>query len=60
MTAKEFVKEKYPKSRAERHRLRNGRTYWLIRNRNNTMYISSGKSEKNAWENAKKKILQET
>lgn len=56
MTAKEYVKEKYPKSRAERHRELNGKTYWLIRNRNNTMPISSGKSEKNAWENAKNHI----
>lgn len=62
MTAKEFVKERYPKARAERHRTGSnttyGETYWLIRNGRETMYMASGKSESNAWVNAKKKILE--
>ena len=51
MTAKEFVKERYPKARAERHRTGSnttfGETYWLIRNGRETMYIASGKSKRN-------------
>lgn len=35
-----------------------GETYWLIRNGRETMYIASGKSESNAWVNAKKRILE--
>lgn len=62
MTAKEFVKEKFPKARAERHV--QGRiiglqkTYWLIRNGRETMYMSSGNTESNAWVNAKKMIIE--
>lgn len=62
MEAKEFVKERYPKARAERHRKGSntffGDTYWLIRNGMETMYMASGKSESDAWLNAKKKILE--
>lgn len=49
MTAKEFVKEKYPKASAERHvsGMIKGlqEVYWLIRDGRNTMYMASGNSE---------------
>lgn len=57
MTAKEFVKQHYPKARAERQV--KGRiaglkeVYWLIRPAIGEMYIASGKTESNAWVNAK-------
>jgi hypothetical protein len=57
MTAKEFVQSKIPHARAERHKsgMIKGlqRTYWLIRKLGETMYISSGNTESNAWKNAK-------
>jgi len=62
MTAKEFVKEKYPNARAERQvrGMIKGmqEVYYLIRDGRNTMYMASGKSESNAWVNAKKDILE--
>ena len=62
MTAKEFVKERYPNARAERQ-VRGvikgmQEVYYLIRDGRNTMYMASGKSESNAWVNAKKYILE--
>ena len=63
MTAKEFVRSKYPSANSERHvsGMIKGfqEVYWLIRNGRNTMYIASGKSESNAWVNAKKHILEQ-
>ena len=61
MTAKEFVKQHYPKARAERQvqdgRVKGaGKPYWLIRPELYAMYIASGTSESNAWVNAKKFI----
>ena len=62
MTAKEFVLNKYPKAKSEKH-IR-GRimgmqeTYWLIRNQGDTMYLESGKTEINAWVNTKKMIIE--
>ena len=62
MTAKEFVKERYPNARAERQvrGMIKGmqEVYDLIRDGRNTMYMASGKSESNAWVNAKKYILE--
>lgn len=62
MTAKEFVKTKIPNARAERQvkGMIKGmqEVYWLIRNGRETMYFADGKSESNAWVNAKKKILE--
>lgn len=62
MTAKEFVKSKMPNARAERHvrGMIKGmqEVYWLIRNGSQTMYFSSGKSESNAWVEAKKRIIE--
>jgi len=57
MTAKEFVKSKYPKAKKERHVTRDRRVYFLIRNGNDYMYLSSGDTESKAWVNAKEIIL---
>lgn len=61
MTAKEFVKERIPNARSERQvsGMIKGmqEVYYLIRDGRNTMYIASGKTESNAWVNAKKFIL---
>lgn len=61
MTAKEFVKSKIPNARAERQvsgRIKGlQEVYWLVREGRNTMYLASGKTESNAWVNAKKLIL---
>ncbi len=61
MTAKEFVKSRLPKAKAERHvqgRIKGMQTvYHLIRDGRNYMYIASGKTESNAWVNAKKFII---
>jgi len=63
MTAKEFVQEKYPNTIAERQVRGNTKgfkeIYFLIRDGRNTMYMASGKSESNAWVNAKKFILKQ-
>ena len=56
MTAKEIVKEHMPKARAERQKTNRGETYWLIRNGRDYMYFAEGKTESNAWVNAKKII----
>lgn len=60
MTAKEFIKEKYPNAKAEkqiRGRIKGMQeAYYLIRDGINTMYLASGTSESNAWVNAKKAI----
>jgi len=62
MTAKEFVKSRLPNARAERHvsgqikGLQN--VYYLIRVIGQSMYVAEGKTESNAWANAKKNILQ--
>lgn len=62
MTAKEFVQSKIPNARAERQvkgRVKGlQEVYYLIREGRNTMYIASGKTESNAWVNAKKSILE--
>lgn len=59
MTAKEFVKNKMPKARAERHvegRIA-GKPYWLIRNGNENMYFAIGDTQLKAWMEAKKKLI---
>lgn len=62
MTAKEFVKLKIPTATSERHvqgMIRGlQEIYWLIRERGKTMYFATGKTESNAWVNAKKKIIE--
>jgi len=60
MTAKEFVKSRMPKARSERHvkGMIKGmqEVYWLIRDGRENMYFSCGKTESNAWVEAKKKL----
>lgn len=56
MTAKEFVKSKYPKARSERHKITHGKTYWLIRDGNAFMYMAEGETESKAWIKAKQKL----
>ena len=60
MTSKEFVQNELPNARCERQVKGNIKglqeVYFLIRNGRETMYIASGKSESNAWVNAKKFI----
>lgn len=63
MTAKEFVKIKFPRATSERHvkgRIKGlQEVYYLIReNRLANMYMATGKSESNAWVNAKKHIIE--
>lgn len=61
MTAKEYVRSKLPHARAERHiegRIV-GVPYWLIRDGRNTMYLAIGKTESNAWMNAKKWLMKQ-
>lgn len=63
MTSKEFVKSKFPNARAERQvegRIKGlQKVYYLIRDGRNTMYMASGKTESNAWVNAKNVILKQ-
>ena len=60
MTSKEFVKEHYPNTRAERQvkGMIKGmqEVYYLIRDGRNNMYMAIGNSKSNAWVNAKKSI----
>lgn len=62
MTAKEFVLQKYPKAKSEKHikgKVKGMQeAYWLIRNQGDTMYLASGKTESNAWSNTKKMIVE--
>lgn len=63
MTAKDFVKSKVPTARAERQvkgRIKGFQeVYYLIRAGGDTMYMASGKTESNAWVNAKKFIIEQ-
>ena len=52
MTEIEEIKNRFPKMKSERHRKKNGEVYYLIRNGNNSMYRSEGKSKKEAWKKA--------
>jgi len=56
MTAKEYVKSKKPTARAERQTTNGRESYWLIRELGQYMYIASGKTQSNAWVNAKASI----
>lgn len=62
MKAKDFVLQKYPKARAEKH-VEGGRvkgikkSYWLIRPELYKMYIGSGDTESKAWIDAKENII---
>lgn len=56
MTSKDFVKSRYPKAKAERQVTNNKEVYWLVRRSFGAMYMAVGKSETNAWVNAKNSI----
>ena len=59
MTAKEFVKSRFPKARAEKQyafAMIGKRAYYLIRNGDDYMYMASGETESKAWVNTKKMI----
>lgn len=61
MTAKEFVKSKYPNARSEKQisGIIKGMqsSYWLIRDGNCRMYLAEGKTEAKAWKATKELIL---
>lgn len=59
MTAKEFVLQHKPTVKAERQSTREimgRRSYWLIREKDQYMYFSQGKTQGQAWANAKRRI----
>jgi hypothetical protein len=58
MTAKEFVKSKYPNARSERQVTGYNKSYYLIRLGREYIYFSSGDTESKAWVAAKKKIME--
>lgn len=59
-TSKDFVKEKYPTAYAQKHQKYNQfmtiQYYWLIRKLGDTYYLGEGKTEAQAWQDAKEKI----
>lgn len=61
MTAKEFVQSKMSDMNSEKHvsgKIKGmQKTYWLIRQKYNTMYFAEGETESKAWKNAKERIL---
>jgi hypothetical protein len=61
MTAKEFVKDRFPNAKAEKHieGMIMGliKPYYLIRGGRSYMYLSSGKTASNAWVKAKEHII---
>ena len=64
MTAKEFVIQHMPNAKSERnvdgHIKGMSTPYWLIRNgRENMYFVSSYKSESNAWVLAKQRIIKQ-
>lgn len=64
MTAKAFVKNHYPNARAVRYKTNNvfdKKGYWLCwttLKREQSLKLSEGTSESNAWVNAKKNIVE--
>jgi hypothetical protein len=62
MTAKEFVQSKRPNAFVEKGKMQDARgnltNYWLVMVHEDFSYIASGKSESNAWVNAKKAIIE--
>ena len=60
MTAKEYVKEKYPKARVEFYKSNSslGGGHWLCWTEFRGDRLSEGKTASNAWVNAKKRILE--
>lgn len=60
MTAKDFVKSKFPKAKAERQKTNGGEVCYLIRDGRNTMYMADGNTESKAWKSAKENIERST
>jgi len=61
MKAKEFVKSKYPNAKAKKYRNHGpfNKAYWLIWSdyqSENPIRLSEGKTESNAWVNAKNNL----
>lgn len=59
MTAKNFVQNKFPKAAAERQVQGDNTVYWLIRDGRAYFYMAQGKTQAEAWKNAKKKIQEQ-
>ena len=63
MTAKEFVKLRFPKARVQNYKTNNvfdKNGYWLCwADHTGSKRLSEGKSESNAWVNAKKYIIEQ-
>jgi hypothetical protein len=59
-TAKEFVQTHFPRARAERHKQGNiigmSKSYYLIRDGREVMYMASGDTEAKAWKQAKEVV----
>lgn len=59
-TAKEFVQTHFPRARAERHkqgRIKGmSKSYYLIRDGREYMYMASGDTEAKAWKQAKEVV----
>ena len=53
LSAEDFVKSILPKAKSERQTTNGGESYYLIREGMQTMYLASGKTKSEAWENAK-------
>ena len=61
MTSKEFVLQRVPNAKPERHVTGYGlfkSVYYLIRDGRNTMYLSEGETESKAWVNAKQRLIE--
>jgi hypothetical protein len=60
-TPKEFVKTYFPKARAEKHKYGRivgaSKSYYLIRDGREVMYMASGDTEAKAWKQAKEVVL---
>lgn len=57
MKAKDYVSSFLPKVKEEKHLKNNKKSYWIIRNGRQTMPMSSGETKKEAWDNAREKLL---
>ena len=59
-TPKEFVRTYFPRARAERHKQGNiigiSKSYYLIRDGREVMYMASGDTEAKAWKQAKEVV----
>lgn len=56
MTAKEIVQSICPTATAEKQQI-NGEVYWLIREYGKYTYMVEGKTQSEAWKNARTKLM---